>query len=78
METWLQKQNIKEEVYVDPSTTHVEKSLTETFKAFVKQSTKDVLQKGTDNMMASSKTRNYHIYEIIYNLYKDNIFQNKK
>ena len=29
-------------------------------------------------MMSSSKTWNYHTSEIIYNLYKDNIFQNKK
>ena len=29
-------------------------------------------------MMASSKTRNYYICEIIYNIYKYNIFQNKK
>ena len=35
-------------------------------------------QKSTAIMMTSSKTQNYHICEIIYNLYKDNIFQNKK
>ena len=29
-------------------------------------------------MMDSNKTLNYHIREIIYNLYKDDIFQNKK
>ena len=28
-------------------------------------------------MMASSKTWNYHICEILYNIYEDNIFQNK-
>ena len=27
--------------------------------------------------MASNKNQNYHIYEIIYNLYEDDIFQNK-
>ena len=37
-----------------------------------------MLQKRTATMMTSSKTRNYHICEILYNLYKDNIFQNKK
>ena len=29
-------------------------------------------------MMVSIKTRKYHIREIIYDLYQDNIFQNKK
>ena len=29
-------------------------------------------------MMASSKTWIYHRYEILYNHYKDNIFQNNK
>ena len=29
-------------------------------------------------MMASSKTWNHHIHDIIYIIYKDNIFQNKK
>ena len=29
-------------------------------------------------MMESSKTRNNYICDIIYNLYKDNIFQSKK
>ena len=28
--------------------------------------------------MMSSKNQNYHICEILYNIYKDNIFQNKK
>ena len=29
-------------------------------------------------MMESSKTCNYHICDILYNLYEDNIFQNQK
>ena len=29
-------------------------------------------------MMASSKTWDYHIRDITYNIYKDNIFQKKK
>ena len=29
-------------------------------------------------MMSSSKTLNYHICGTLYNLYEDNIFQNKK
>ena len=29
-------------------------------------------------MIESSKPRNYHIREILYNLYEDNIFHNKK
>ena len=29
-------------------------------------------------MMASIETRNYNIYDILYNIYEDNIFQNKK
>ena len=29
-------------------------------------------------MMAPSKTRNYHIRDIIYNLYEDNIYHKKK
>ena len=28
--------------------------------------------------MESSKTQNYHIHDILYNIYEDNIFQNKK
>ena len=28
--------------------------------------------------MSSGKTQSYHIRDIIYSLYKDNIFQNKK
>ena len=28
--------------------------------------------------MASSKSRNYHIHDILYNIYKDNIFYNNK
>ena len=28
--------------------------------------------------MASIKTRNHHICDILYNIYEDNIFQNKK
>ena len=35
-------------------------------------------QKRKATMMDSNKTLNYHIREIIYNLYKDDIFQNKK
>ena len=35
-------------------------------------------QKIKATIMASSKTQNYHICEIIYNIYEDNIFQNKK
>ena len=35
-------------------------------------------QKRKATMMASSKTRNYNICEIIYNLYKYNIFKKKK
>ena len=34
--------------------------------------------KRTATMMESSKTRNYNIYEILYNIYKDHIFQNEK
>ena len=41
-------------------------------------STKDIPQNRTANITASSKTRNYHICEIIYNIYEDNIFQNNK
>ena len=29
-------------------------------------------------MMGSSKTRNNYIFEILYNIYEDNIFQNMK
>ena len=29
-------------------------------------------------MMDSSRTRNYHISEILYNIYKDNIFHKKR
>ena len=35
-------------------------------------------QERKSTMMTSSKTYNYHIREIIYNLYKDNIFQTNK
>ena len=35
-------------------------------------------QMRTATMMASSKNQNYHICEINYNFYEDNIFQNKK
>ena len=35
-------------------------------------------QKMKATMTVSSKTQNYHIREIIYNIYEDNIFQNKK
>ena len=35
-------------------------------------------QEKSDNMMASSMTRNYHIRDIIYNIYEDIVFKNKK
>ena len=63
---------------LDYSTTHVEEELLETSKAYAKSSTKDMPQKRTATMMASRKTRNYHLCEIIYSLYEDYIFQNKK
>ena len=47
-------------------------------KAYSKSSTKDMPHKRTATILASSKTWNYHICEIIYNIYEDNIFQNKK
>ena len=68
----------QEEVSVDYFTTHVEEALTETPKASEKLSTKDMPQKRKATMMASSKTQNYHICEILYNLYEYNIFKNKK
>ena len=68
----------QEEVSVDYSTTHVEEALSETPKASEILSTKDMPQKRTATVMDSSKNRNYHICKITYNLYEDNIFQNKK
>ena len=47
-------------------------------KAYANSYTKYMSHKRKATMMASSKTRNYHIRDIIYNLYKDHIFQNKK
>ena len=35
-------------------------------------------QKSKATLTASSKTQNYHIRDIIYNLYEYDIFQNKK
>ena len=68
----------QEEGSIDYFTTYVEETLTETSKASAKPYTKDTPQKRTATMMASSKTQNYHICEILYNLYKYHIFQNKK
>ena len=60
------------------STTHVEESLTETPESPTKFSTKYMPQKRKATMMASSKSQNYHIHDILYNIYKDNIFHYKK
>ena len=68
----------QEEGYVDYSTTHLEEGLSETSKSYAKFSTKDMPQKMIATIMVSSKTRNYHICEIIHNLYEDDIFLNKK
>ena len=68
----------QEEESIASSTTHVEASFSETPKASATYYTKNIPQKSSATMIASSKTRNYHISEILYNLYKDNIFQNKK
>ena len=70
--------SIYQEVSIDYSTTHVKEELPETPKAFEKSSIKDTPHKRKATMMASSKTRNYHICEIIHNLYEDNTFQKKK
>ena len=69
--------NKSEEVYVYYSTTHVKESFPEISKASAKLSTKYMPQNRTDIMLASSKNQNYRIGEIIYNIYEDNIFQNK-
>ena len=68
----------QKEGYLDYSPRHVEEELLETSKAYAKSSTKDMPQKRTATMMASSKTRNYHICETLYNIYEDHIFQNNK
>ena len=68
----------QEEGSVDKSTTHVEDCFSETLKASENLSTSNMPHKRTSTMMASSKTQNYHICEIIYNIYEDNIFQKKK
>ena len=52
--------------------------MSETLKASENSSTKDIPQKRKATMMASRKTRNYQICDIIYNIYEYNIFQNKK
>ena len=68
----------QEEVSVDYSTIYVEESLSETPKVYAKLCDKEIPQKRTANMTTLSKARNYHISEIIYNLYEGNIFKNKK
>ena len=68
----------QEEGSVNYSKTHLEEALPEISQSSEKSSTKDMLHKRTATMMVSSKTRNYHICDIIYNLYRYNIFQNKK
>ena len=60
------------------STIHVEEALSETFKASTNSSNKYMPQKMKDTMMASSKTRNYHIRDIIYNIYEYNVSQNNE
>ena len=65
------------EVYLSSSKTHLEETLSEKSKASATTSTKDTPNKMSDNMMASSKNWNYQSHDIIYNLYKDHIFQNK-
>ena len=58
--------------------TRVESALSETPKSSADSYTGDKSKNRSTNMMASSKTHNYHIRDIIYNPYKENIFQNKK
>ena len=68
----------QEEGSVASSTTHVEEAWPETPKASTTSSTKEMQQKRSANMMVSSKTWNYHIRDILYNIFEYNIFQNKK
>ena len=64
----------EEEKYVDNSTTHVEESFSEISKSYTNSYTKDTPQNKKATMMSSSKTRNYHIRDILYNIYKYNKF----
>ena len=68
----------QEEGYVASSKTHVEESFSETSKSSETSSTKDMQQKRSATIIASSKNLTYHIHKIIYSIYKDNIFQNNK
>ena len=68
----------QEEVYLSSSTTNAEIYLSETLKSYDTTSNKDMPRKRSTTMMAPSKTHNYHIREIIYNIYKYNVFKNKK
>ena len=68
----------QEEVCVASSTAHIEAALLEKLIASTTSSYKDTPQKRSATTMASSKTRNYKILEILYNLCEDNIFHNKK
>ena len=64
----------QEEGYVAYYKTNIEEELSETSKASANLYTKYMPQKRKATMMTSSKTWNYHIRDIIYNLYKGNIF----
>ena len=68
----------QEKGYVASSKTHVEESFSETSKSSETSSTKDMQQKRSATIIASSKNLTYHIHKIIYSIYKDNIFQNNK
>ena len=58
----------KEEGYVASFTTHVKGELSEKSKSSANYSTKDIPQKMSATVMASSKIQNHHIREIIYNV----------
>ena len=51
--------------------------MTEAYKASVKLSTEDTPQKITSTTIELIKTQKYNICKILYNLYEDDIFQNK-
>ena len=68
----------KEEGYVASFTTHVKGELSEKSKSSANYSTKDIPQKMSATVMASSKIQNYHKREIIYKIYEDNILKNNK